>query len=89
LAGLAHGDVDGETASVITTERRRSMTSEEHIAKMTTAIRLAIKVMGDRFGSTEQDVANAIQELKLSLLTSTAPRAIQGDSTTQQPVNAG
>ncbi|HEY7533072.1 MAG TPA: hypothetical protein VH681_09885 [Nitrospiraceae bacterium] len=65
------------------------MTSEDHIAKMTTAIRLAIKVMGDRFGSTEQDVANAIQELKLSLLTSTAPRAIQGDSTTQQPVNAG
>lgn len=65
------------------------MTSEEHIAKMTTAIRLAIKVMGDRFGSTEQDVANAIQELKISLLTSPAPRPIQGDSTTQQPVNAG
>jgi hypothetical protein len=65
------------------------MTSEEHIAKMTTAIRLAIKVMGDRFGSTEQDVANAIQELKMSMLASTAPRAIQGDSTTQQSVNAG
>jgi hypothetical protein len=65
------------------------MTSEEHIAKMTTAIRLAIKVMGDRFGSTEQDVANAIQELKMSLLTSTAPRAIPGDSPTQQPVTAG
>jgi hypothetical protein len=65
------------------------MTSEEHIAKMTTAIRLAIKVMGDRFGSTEQDVANAIQELKVSMLASTAPMAIQGDSTTQQPVNAG
>ena len=63
------------------------MTSEEHIAKMTTAIRLAIKVMGDRFGSTEQDVANAIQELKMSLLTSTAPSAIPG--TTQQPVTAG
>jgi len=65
------------------------MTSEEQIAKMTTAIRLAIKVMGDRFGSTEQDVANAIQELKVSMLASTAPMAIQGDSTTQQPVNAG
>jgi hypothetical protein len=64
------------------------MTSEEHIAKMTTAIRLAIKVMGDRFGSTEQDVANAIQELKLSMLASTAPRATQGDSTTEQPVGA-
>ena len=65
------------------------MTSEDHIAKMTTAIRLAIKVMGDRFGSTEQDVTHAIQELKMSMLPSTAPRAIQGDSTTQQPVNAG
>ena len=65
------------------------MTSEEHIAKMTTAIRLAIKVMGDRFGSTEQDVANAIQELKMSMLASTAPRGIPGDSTPQQPVNAG
>jgi hypothetical protein len=65
------------------------MTSEEHIAKMTTAIRLAIKVMGDRFGSTEQDVANAIQELKMSLLAATAPRAIPGAPTTQQPVNAG
>lgn len=65
------------------------MTSEEHIAKMTTAIRLAIKVMSDRFGSTEQDVANAIQELKMSMLASSAPRATQGDSTTQQPLNAG
>ena len=44
------------------------MTAEEQIAKMTTAIRQAIKVMGDRFGSTEEDVARAIQELKTSLL---------------------
>jgi type IV secretory pathway TrbL component len=65
------------------------MTSEDHIAKMTTAIRLAIKVMGDRFGSTEQDVANAIQELKTSMPASTAPRATQGDSTAQQSVSAG
>lgn len=43
------------------------MTPEEQIAKMTTAIRGAIKVMGDRFGSTEQDVARAIQELKASM----------------------
>ena len=43
------------------------MTSEEHIAKMTTAIRLAIKVMGDRFGSTDGDVARCIQELKASM----------------------
>lgn len=65
------------------------MTPEEQIAKMTTAIRLAIKVMGDRFGSTERDVAKAIQELKASMLASTEPSATQGDSTIKQPVNAG
>lgn len=43
------------------------MTSEEHIAKMTKAIQQAIKVMGDRFGSTEGDVARAVQDLKASL----------------------
>lgn len=43
------------------------MTSEERIAKMTTAIKQAIKVMGDRFGSTEGDVARAIEELKASM----------------------
>lgn len=43
------------------------MTQEEKIAKMTKAINQAIKVMGDRFGSTEEDVARAIQELKASL----------------------
>lgn len=43
------------------------MTPEEKIAKMTKAIHQAIKVMGDRFGSTEEDVARAIQELKASL----------------------
>jgi hypothetical protein len=57
------------------------MTSEEHIVKMTAAIRLAIKVMGDRFGSTEQDVAHAIQQLKMSMLASAVPMAIQGEST--------
>ena len=31
------------------------MTPEEQIVKMTTAIKQAIKVMGDRFGSTEGD----------------------------------
>ena len=36
-------------------------------SKMKTAIAQAIKVMGDRFGSTEQDVAKAIQELKASM----------------------
>jgi hypothetical protein len=46
------------------------MTPEERIAKMTKAINQAIKVMGDRFGSTEGDVARAIQDLKTSLQTS-------------------
>ncbi len=49
------------------------MTCEEQIAKMTTAIRQAVKVMGDRFGSTEQDVARAIQELKASMQGSSEP----------------
>ncbi len=43
------------------------MTTEEQISKMKKAITQAIKVMGDRFGSTEQDVARAIQELKASM----------------------
>ncbi len=43
------------------------MTQEEQITKMTKAINQAIKVMGNRFGSTEGDVARAIQELKASM----------------------
>ncbi len=43
------------------------MTAEEQIKTMTTAIKQAIKVMGDRFGSTEQDVAKAIEGLKSSM----------------------
>ena len=58
------------------------MTPEEHIAKMTTAIRQAIKVMGDRFGSTEQDVTKAIHELKMSMQGSMQPGAPLGDSRT-------
>lgn len=46
------------------------MTLEEQIAKMTKAINQAIKVMNDRFGSTEGDVARAIADLKASLQTS-------------------
>ena len=49
------------------------MTPQEHIAKMTTAIRQAIKVLGDRFGSTEQDVARAVQELKASMQATSEP----------------
>ncbi len=43
------------------------MTTEEQIVTMTAAIKRAIKVMGDRFGSTEEEVARVIQELKTSL----------------------
>ena len=66
------------------------MTPQEHIAKMTTAIRQAIKIMGDRFGSTEQDVARAIAELKTSMQVSLEPSATLGDSAaTKQPVTVG
>ena len=71
------------------------MTPQEHIAKMTTAIRQAIKVMGDRFGSTEQDVARAIQELKTSMQVSepspcldASPRPV-GQSPQTQEITAG
>ena len=54
------------------------MTPEEQITKMKKAITQAIKVMGDRFGSTEADVERAIAELKASM--QTVPAA-----TTQAP----
>jgi len=53
------------------------MTPAEQITKMTTAIKQAIKVMGDRFGSTETDVAKAIEDLKASM---------QADSTKTSPL---
>ena len=43
------------------------MMPEEQISKMTKAINQAIKVMADRFGSTEGDVTKAIQGLKESM----------------------
>ena len=43
------------------------MTTDEQISTMKKAIAQAIKVMGDRFGSTEQDIARAIQDLKTSM----------------------
>lgn len=48
------------------------MKPEEQIAKMSAAIKQAIKVMGDRFGSTEEDVARAIQALKDSMQVGTS-----------------
>ena len=58
------------------------MTPEEQIIKMTKAINQAIKVMGDRFGSTEGDVARAMQELKASLYVAPKPA-----STTVNPAS--
>ncbi len=49
------------------------MTPDEQIAKMTKAINQAIKIMGDRFGSTEGDVSKAIQALRESLLKDPQP----------------
>jgi len=49
------------------------MTPEEQISKMKKAIAQAIKVMGDRFGSTEQDVGRAIEALKASMQGSSEP----------------
>lgn len=43
------------------------MTTEVQISQMKKAIAQAIKVMGDRFGSTDQDVARAIRELRASI----------------------
>ena len=52
--------------------------SEDQNTKMKKAITQAIKVMGDRFGSTEGDVARSIQELKASIQTPVAtPVTIQ------------
>jgi hypothetical protein len=63
------------------------MTPEEQITKMKKAITQAIKVMGDRFGSTETDVAKAIDELKASMLTT--PAAAPHPPQSQAAVAAG
>ena len=57
------------------------MTQEEQITKMKKAINQAVKVMGDRFGSTETDVEKAIDELKASMLTAPAAAAQPSQST--------
>ncbi len=51
------------------------MTPEEQIAKMKKAMAQALKVMGDRFGSTEADVARAMDELKASMQVAPATAA--------------
>lgn len=60
-----------------------SMTPEERITSMTKAINQAIKVMGDRFGSTEEDVARAIQGLKASMQTALQEKPVSVGSATQ------
>ena len=50
------------------------MTPEEQLTRMTAAIKQAIKVMGDRFGSTEEDVVKAIEGLKVSIQTVSTPK---------------
>ncbi len=43
------------------------MTTDARISRRKSAITQAIKVMGDGFGSTEQDVTRAIHKLKPSM----------------------
>jgi hypothetical protein len=68
--------------------RREIMTPEEQITKMTKAINQAIKVMSDRFGSTETDVAKAIQELKESMQKSPSAQPAPPKAATPSPVTA-
>ena len=63
------------------------MTPEEQITKMKKAITQAIKVMSDRFGSTEADVDRAIDELKASM--QTAPAVAPQPSQSAAAVTAG
>lgn len=62
------------------------MTPEEQIKNMTKAINQAIKVMGDRFGSTETDVARAIQDLKTSM--QAAPTVSPAKATAASPAGS-
>jgi len=63
------------------------VTLEEQITKMKKAITQAVKVMGDRFGSTEADVERAIDELKASM--QTAPAAAAPPPQSMAAVTAG
>jgi hypothetical protein len=64
------------------------MTPEEQITKMTKAINQAIKVMGDRFGSTETDVAKAIQDLKESMQKTPSVKPAPSAQPATAPVSA-
>jgi hypothetical protein len=59
------------------------MTPEEQTTRMKKAITQAIKVMGDRFGSTEKDVEKTIDELKASMQPQpvAVPQPVQSQAT--------
>jgi hypothetical protein len=63
------------------------VTDAEQITKMKKAMTQAIKVMGDRFGSTELDVDKAIEDLKASM--QTAPAVAVQPSKSTVAVTAG
>ncbi len=62
------------------------MTPEERIVNMTKAIQQAIKVMGDRFGSTEDDVTRAMEALKVSLQAPSSPAPKPPDQPAGLPI---
>lgn len=64
------------------------MTPDEQIKAMTAAMKQAIKVMGDRFGSTERDVLTAIEGLKTSMQGGDGKTAPLSKDRTDAPVNA-
>ena len=63
------------------------MTPDEQITKTKKAINQAMKVMGDRFGSTEADVERTIDELNASM--QTAPAAAAQPLQSMAAVTAG
>lgn len=77
---------EGGTIFMLRERRGGMMTPEERIANMTKAIQQAIKVMGDRFGSTEGDVARAIEALKVSLQAPSPPISQPVGQSVGQPV---
>ncbi|HKN85261.1 MAG TPA: hypothetical protein VJV04_00230 [Nitrospiraceae bacterium] len=64
------------------------MTPEEQITKMTKAINQAIKVMSDRFGSTETDVTKAIEGLKESMQKSPSVKPTPSAQPASAPASA-
>ena len=66
---------------------KKNFRDAEQITKMKKAITQAIKVMGDRFGSTELDVEKAIEDLKGSM--QTAPAAVAQPPQGATAVTAG